>query len=53
MKSRYIIQLKRRYYWEDVICYWDKRQCFIAFEKLLKEGRTVRIVEQVVANLSC
>ena len=45
MRTKYIIQIKRRYYWEDVLTYNDKRQCFVAYLKLLDEGRNVRIVE--------
>lgn len=37
--------MKRRYYWEDVLTFWDKKQCLVTFTKLLNEGRTVRIVE--------
>lgn len=45
MKTKYIIQIKRRYYWEDLITYLDRRSCFISYLKLLSEGRNVRIVE--------
>ena len=45
MKTRYIIQIKRKCYWEDILTYCDKKQCFVSFTKLLKEGCTVRIVE--------
>lgn len=45
MITRYIIQLKRKYYWEDVLTYCDKKQCFVAYQKLLQGGLPVRIVE--------
>lgn len=45
MRTKYIIQIKRRYYWEDVLSYIDKQQCFVSYLKLLGEGRNVRVVE--------
>lgn len=45
MRTKYIIQIKRRYYWEEVLTYLDKKACFVSYLKLLNEGRNVRIVE--------
>ena len=49
MKSRFIIQLKRGYYWEDVLIFWDKKSCFVSYMKLLNEGKQVRLIEQIIA----
>ena len=48
MKSKYIIQIKRRFYWEDVLTFYDRKSAFVSYIKLLNEGRLVRLLEQKV-----
>lgn len=53
MKIKYVIQIKRRYYWEDILSFYDKKSCFVSYMKLLNDGFNVRVIEIVLANLSC
>lgn len=45
MKSKYILQIKRRYFWEDVLVFYDKQSAFVYKIKLLSEGINCRLVE--------
>lgn len=47
MKKKYILQIKRGYFWEDVLILYDERQAFNYKLKLVCEGVNCRLVEVI------
>ena len=48
MKSKYIIQIKRNYFWEDIFSLRDKVQALSYLDRLRNEGLMVRLLEVIV-----
>ena len=45
MKKKFIIQIKRRYFWKDVVSYYNEKEAQIAYCKLILSNIEARIVE--------
>ena len=47
MRKLYILQIKRGYYWEDVLRFFDSKEAFSYQIRLGSQGIRCRIVEVV------
>ena len=47
MKTKYILQLKRRYFWEDVLVFHDLDTAYRYKLKLVSDGINCRVIEVV------
>lgn len=47
MKKKFILQLKRRFYWEDVLTFYDEKQASLYKLQLINQGLNVRLVEVI------
>ena len=47
MRTKYILQLKRRYFWEDTLVFYDKKEALNYELRLIAQSINCRIVEVV------
>lgn len=45
MKTKYIIQIKRGYFWEDVLNFFDEKQALVYQLKLISQGINARVIQ--------
>ena len=45
MKKKFIIQIKRRQFWEDVLAFYDEKQAFSYYLRLRDQDIRCRLLE--------